>query len=191
MHDLEHRSLVECRVTLDEKGRYLDAMPIVFNSRSVDLGGFVEIIAPEAVDRTLKQGADVRALVDHDAAKILARTRAGTLTLRKQTDGLRARIEPDPQISYVADILRSIERGDVSGMSFGFRAIDDEWNFEEDPPLRTIWDMDVREISVVTFPAYEATNVDVAKRSLDAAYTNYKGSRLAWLRRLHTLRSLR
>jgi len=191
MADLEYRALLDSRVAIDEKGRYLDALPIVFNSRSVDLGGFVEIIAPEAVDRTLKSDADVRALVDHDTAKILARTRAGTLTLRKQTQGLRARIEPDPQISYVADILRSIERGDVSGMSFGFRALDDEWNFEEDPPLRTIWDMDVREISVVTFPAYEATNVDVAKRSLNAAYSQHKGSRLVWLRRLHTLRSLR
>jgi len=189
---LEYRTLAEARVNVDKANR-LDGLAIVFNSQSVDLGGFVEEIAPEAVDRTLSSGADVRALVDHDAAKILGRTRAGTLTLRKETRGLRVRIDADPAISYVSDLLRSVDRGDVSGMSFGFQTLEDDWNFDVTPPLRTIYDMKVREVSVVTFPAYEATNVDVAVRSLRLlqAARGANGSRLAWLKRWHAIRIAR
>jgi len=189
--DLEYRTLAEARVNVDRAHR-LDGLAIVFNSQSVDLGGFVEVIAPEAVDRTLAGGADVRALVDHDAAKILGRTRAGTLTMRKESRGLRVRIETDPEISYVKDLLRSVDRGDVSGMSFGFRVMPngDDWDFNQSPPLRTIYDMQVREVSVVTFPAYEATNVDIAMRSMLECRSAHglNGSRLGWLKRWHAIR---
>lgn len=189
MTDLEIRTVAEARVAVTSANR-LDGLAIVFNSRSVDLGGFVEVIAPEAVDRTLAAAADVRALVDHDSAKILGRTRAGTLTLRKDFQGLRVRIDPDPDISYVRDLLRSVDRGDVSGMSFGFQTLDDDWDFEQVPPLRTIHDMKIREVSVVTFPAYEATNVDVAVRAMleQRSARGIGGSRLAWLRRWHAIR---
>jgi HK97 family phage prohead protease len=151
-----------------EDAKRLNGYAIVFNSLSVDLGGFREIISPDAVDRALKEGTDVRALVDHDSAKILGRVRAGTLGLRKDTTGLRVSIEPDTQISYAADIMRSVARGDVSGMSFGFRTLADEWNYEGKIPIRTVTDMKLSEVSIVTFPAYEKTDVNVALRSLEA-----------------------
>lgn len=163
--DLERRATGSSEVDLSDD-RVIKGYPIVFNRLSQDLGGFKERILPEAVDRSLK--ADIRALVDHDTAKILGRTKSGTLTLRKDRTGLAANIEPDPDISYARDIMRAVARGDVSGMSFGFRVIEEDWHMEEGKtPIRDILDMEIAEISIVVFPAYDATSVDVAKRSLD------------------------
>jgi HK97 family phage prohead protease len=136
----------------------------VFNRLSQDLGGFRERILPEAVNRSLK--ADIYAMVDHDTSKVIGRTRAGTLSLRKDNTGLRIEIEPDLEISYAKDIVRAVARGDVSGMSFGFRVLEDEWHKEDGKPVRDVIDMDISEFSVVTFPAYQDTSVEVAKRSL-------------------------
>jgi HK97 family phage prohead protease len=165
---VERRSWSECRVEADSSLRKLNGMAIVFNALSVDLGGFREIIDPAAVDRALNEASDVRALVDHDTGKVLGRTRAGTLTLRKESRGLRAIIEPDTEISYVKDLMRSVARGDVSGMSFGFRVLEDEWNYDAKVPVRTVTDMKLSEVSIVSFPAYEQTDVNVALRSLAA-----------------------
>jgi uncharacterized protein len=185
MDNLERRAFVECRAEASDNGKKIRGYAIVFNSLSVDLGGFREIIAPEAVDRTLSEGLDVRALVDHDSAKVIGRTRAGTLVLRKDSKGLRIEVEPDTDISYANDIMRAVSRGDVSGMSFGFRTLGDEWNYEEKTPLRTVTDMRISEVSIVTFPAYQATDVQVAQRSLQAFQEKRGGNRLAWLEKWH------
>lgn len=184
----ERRAFTECRIQADDNRR-LSGYAIVFNSLSVDLGGFREIIDPAAVDRTLTDAVDVRALVDHDSAKIIGRTRSGTLTLRKDTNGLKFTIDPDPDISYARDIMLAVKRGDVSGMSFAFRAIEDEWNYDEAVPVRTVTDMKVSEISVVTFPAYPDTQV--AMRSLTAFRASQKNTSVAWLQRVHRSRLAR
>lgn len=162
--DIERRALTECRAEGD--GRRITGYAIRFGVKSLDLGGFQEIIAPEAVDRSLKGAADIRAFVDHDHAKIIGRTRSGTLALRKDTKGLRVEIDPDLEISYAKDIARAVARGDVSGMSFGFRTIADAWDYDGDVPIRTVTDMDIHEVSVVTMPAYPQTSVEMALRSL-------------------------
>lgn len=161
--ELERRSFQECRIESVDNRR-LKGYALVFDAQSLDLGGFREIIAPEAVDRTLSTAADVRALVDHDSAKIIGRTRSGTLVLRKDRHGLAVTIEPDQDISYAKDIMRAVDRGDVTGMSFGFMVREDSWNYEGKTPIRTVLDMDVREVSIVTFPAYPDTSI--AMRSL-------------------------
>src|SRR5262245_16979130 len=73
--------------------------PIVFNSPSVDLGGFVETINPAAVDRTLEQRADVVALWNHDSNHPLGRTSARSLTLQKDARGLGIDLFVDERIS--------------------------------------------------------------------------------------------
>jgi uncharacterized protein len=168
MDNVERRSFTECRAEASDNGKKIRGYAIRFNAKSEDLGGFFEYIAPEAVDRTLNEGIDVRALVDHDSGKVIGRTRAGTLALRKDSKGLAVTIEPDDEISYAKDIMRAVARGDVSGMSFGFRVLEDEWNYDEKTPVRTITDMRVHEVSIVTFPAYKQTDVSVAQRSLNA-----------------------
>lgn len=180
--EVERRyALGEVRIDTDGD-RKIRGLAIVFNSRSVDLGGFIEIIKPEAVDRTLREGLDVRALVDHDTSKILGRTRAGTLQLRKTRQGLEVLIDP-PNTTAARDILESMERGDVTGMSFGFRTVSDDWRMEDGEPLREVTDMIVSEVSIVTFPAYPATDVQVAQRSLGAFMQEHGANRLDMLAR--------
>jgi len=182
MDNLERRAFAECRAEASDNGKRIKGYAIVFNSASADLGGFKEFIAPEAVDRTLNEGLDVRALVDHDSAKVIGRTRAGTLNLRKDSRGLRIEVEPDDEISYARDIMRAVARGDVSGMSFAFRVIDDEWNYEGKTPVRTVTDMRISEVSIVTFPAYQSTDVQVAQRSLHEFQQQHRHKDTRWLR---------
>jgi len=155
---------IESRAELSEDSR-IRGYAIVFNVLSLDLGGFRERILPSAVDRTLREGLDVRAYADHDTAKILGRTRAGTLRLQKDAHGLLADIFP-PSTTMAKDLMISIQRGDVTGMSFRFRALDDQWGTEDGMPIREVSDMIVGEVSVVSEPAYPDT--EVAVRSLRA-----------------------
>jgi HK97 family phage prohead protease len=182
--DIERRTYGEIR--LDPSGdRKLRGYAIVFNKKSVDLGGFREIILPEAVDRTLNEALDVRALVDHDSSKIIGRTRAGTLRLRTDGHGLGVEIFP-PNTNAARDILESIDRGDVSGMSFAFRTLTDDWRMEDGEVIREVSDMRVHEVSVVSFPAYPDTDVQVAQRALQDFRASQKGKHSkAWWERWH------
>ena len=100
-------------------GRTIRGYAVVFGTLSADLGGWREPIEPAAVDRTIAEALDVRALVDHDPSKVLGRTKAGTLQLAKDAHGLAVRINP-PDTTTGRDVLALVERGDVSGMSFSF-----------------------------------------------------------------------
>ena len=177
---------------MDVADRRIRGTAIVFHSPSLDLGGFREIIHPQAVDRTLKEGIDVRALVDHETAKIMGRVTAGTLQLRKTAKGLVIENDP-PDTSYARDLLVSIDRRDVTGMSFGFRVPKggDDWRQEDGEIIRDVYDMHVSEVSFVTFPAYEATDAREAQRSLHQFQKEHAGSRLEFLRKWHKTRLAR
>jgi len=172
---------LECRSVSDLSvdGSRITGYAVIFNTLSEDLGGFRELITPAAVDRTLAEGVDVRALVDHDSSKVLGRTKAKTLTLFKDARGLRVDILP-PDTTTGRDILESVKRGDVTGMSFKFQALKDEWRAENGTPIRSVTDMLIQEVSIVTFPAYAATDVQVAQRALHA--WEAEGKSVAWLR---------
>lgn len=144
--------------------RELSGMAIVFDKWSVDLGGFRERIRSSAVDRTLREGTDLRALWSHEPSETIGRIQAGTLAVRKATEGLAVAIDPP---RWADRHVESIERRDISGMSFAFSAIDDEWFLEDRMPRRTVLDMDVSEVSVVAFPAYPQTSIKLGPASLD------------------------
>src|SRR5947209_1729808 len=92
--------------------------PVVFDSDSVDLGGFIETIAPSAVDRTLRNSSEVVALVNHNSDMPLGRRSAHTLALAKRDRGLQAIIDVDEGVTFAADFLRILDRGDAPGGSF-------------------------------------------------------------------------
>lgn len=129
----------------------------VFNSPSEDLGGFIEIIRAGAFANTIKT-ADIRALFNHDPDYVLGRRKSGTLKLEETLTGLMVRIKP-PETGWANDLLVSIQRGDISGMSFGFRTIKDNWFTESGQTIRELLEVELYDVSVVTFPAYQATSV--------------------------------
>jgi len=137
----------------------------VFDQLSEDLGGFREKIAPGAFASSL--GGDIRALVSHDPAKVIGRTKAGTLRLKEDSHGLA--VENDlPETSFARDLVVSIERGVMTSMSFGFSTRKDHWEKINGEWVRTLLDVELFEVSAVGFPAYPQTDVTVAKRSLEA-----------------------
>jgi uncharacterized protein len=169
----------ELRVVQDADRPRIRGYAIVFNSPSEVLSDygfrFREIITRNAVVAPLAQGADVRALVDHDSSKLLARTKAGTLRYEITEKGVRVEIDP-PDTSYARDVMESIRRGDMDGMSFAFSVATkgDEWDESGDIPVRTVNNIArISEFSVVTFPAYPDTAAAV--RSLK----EYKESQLS------------
>lgn len=137
--------------------------------------GFREQIAPGAFAKTLKEG-DVVYLLNHDTAKPLARTSAGTLTLRETDRGLEMEAVT-PDTSYADDLRKNIKAGNVRGMSFGFEVVKDDWTDDEGNPSdkytgtqRTLREVRLIEVSAVTFPAYETTNIsarDAVKSARD------------------------
>jgi hypothetical protein len=139
----------------------------VFNSRSEDLGGFVEQIAPGTFTRSIGM-PDIFACPDHDESvrTVLGCTDARTLILSQDDRGLRFE-NPLPDTTTGRDIAVSAARGDVKKMSFAFRATLDEWDMRSDPPLRTVKDADLYHIAYVLRPAYTSTSA--ALRSLEAA----------------------
>jgi HK97 family phage prohead protease len=140
-----------------------------FNTRSQDLGGFVETIAPGAFTRSIDAGADVKALFNHDPNIVLGRSTAGTLRLTQDETGLRYEVDL-PNTQAGRDLAVSLQRGDISQSSFAFRTIKDDWSFDTDGrELRTLHDLDLRDVSPVTYPAYLDTDSGIAQRSLAAA----------------------
>jgi HK97 family phage prohead protease len=136
----------------------------VFDSPT-DIGGFFrEQIKPGAFAEALGRD-DVRALINHDEDLVLGRNKAGTLRLEEDEKGLRIELDP-PDTQYARDLIVSMERGDISQMSFAFIARKQEWDDTTDPPLRTILDVELFDVSVVTYPAYPDTSAAV--RSLEA-----------------------
>ena len=124
--------------------------------------------AANAFSQSLASGQDVRALFEHDHTKLLGRTRAGTLSLTEDSIGLRFELTP-PDTTLGRDLLVSVARGDISGMSFGFRTLNDNWDFEQTPILRTVNSAELVEITVTSMPAYTESSVQIAKRSMAAA----------------------
>ena len=159
----------EIDLELREEG---DEMSLVgyaalFNSRSENLGGFTEMIAPGAFSRSLKSRNDVKLLWNHDTSAVLGSSRSGTLKLYEDDKGLRVEATL-PNTTHGRDARELIKRGDVTGFSFGFSIPGrggDDWNAEGTE--RTLKSVRLHEVSLTPFPAYQGTNGTASVRGLD------------------------
>lgn len=151
----------------------------VFSSRTA-IGnpltwGFYEEIAPGAFSKTISEG-DARMLIDHDTRMVVSRVSAGSLRLAQDAVGLAVEADLDSDLSYVRDLVVNLRNRNITGMSFGFRVVKDDWEPVEietvdgakaEAELRIIREVQLYEVSAVTFPAYEDT--DAGLRSVGVA----------------------
>jgi uncharacterized protein len=169
-NNIERRTYtIELRKGEGEDNRSVTGYAAIYDSRSQDLGGFYEEIAPGAFDEAINT-SDVRALVNHDPNKILARSNRGegTLQLTVDNNGLGYRFSA-PDTTAGNDLLVSLQRGDISESSFGFTVNkdDQEWREENGVTIRTIKKVNrLFDVSPVTYPAYLGTTAN--QRSIDA-----------------------
>lgn len=147
----------------DQEERKMIGHAAVFGEVA-DIGGwFREQIEPGAFKSSIRKD-DVRALFNHDENYVLGRNTAGTLKLSEDDTGLKVAIDP-PDTQFARDLSVSIERGDISQMSFAFQVQEEEWirGEKKQTDLRKIKKVRLFDVSPVTFPAYEGT--DIAIRS--------------------------
>ncbi|WP_204205872.1 HK97 family phage prohead protease [Mammaliicoccus sciuri] len=166
MSNKEIRAMETIKAVDDEK-MIVEGYALRFNTLSNDLGGFVETISPEA----LKEAdlSDVRCLIDHDSSKVLGRTTSETLELKVDDEGLYFRTQL-PNTTYAKDLYENIRLGNINQCSFGFILDEngDEFEKREDGlfkrTLRKI--KSLFDVSIVTYPAYNDTDVSPALRSI-------------------------
>ena len=176
--ELRHLSLFpdqqqELRIGEGETpNRFVGVIP--YGTLSVDLGGFKERITPTAFTTTVKGGGDVRALVDHDNGKLLGRTSNNTLRIVETPAGLSVEVDV-PDTTYARDLRELVRRRDVRGLSFGFKVREGGQRFIKEGgfTIRELTDIDLREVSVVSLPAYQDTSVAIRSAQIDTAVMNF------------------
>lgn len=153
----EIRSGLPVEIRADGNAIKVSGYAAVFNERA-DIGGyFFEVIEPGAFSDAIGRD-DVVFLVNHVGLP-LARTRSKTLTLKQDERGLYMETELDPADPDVMQIVPKMQRGDLDKMSFAFRAEIEEWDETGDVPVRTLKKVSLRDVSIVTHPAYDGTEI--------------------------------
>lgn len=138
-----------------------EGIAIVYDQITI-IWGDEEVIARGAAAESIEND-DIRAVWNHNNAIVLGRKKSGTLEIWEEKDGVHVRIHfPDSEEGRSK--FKSIERGDVSQMSFAFDVIEGEWNVREEDE-KTIWTrriikLKIYEVSPVTFPQYEETAIE-------------------------------
>ena len=155
-------SELNTREAADGKSITVGGYAAMFNSRTTLWEGFDEIILTGAFSKTLSENGDVRCLFNHDWSKVLGRTKSGTLRLFEDDRGLKFEVDL-PNNSYANDLVESMERGDINQCSFGFIISREELDWDSDPILRTILEVELYEVSVVSIPAYDDTEASVMR----------------------------
>lgn len=165
--NIEYRVQGKIEVRQAEGDRPLEIVgyAAIFDSVTELWPGNSERIRPGAFAISLRSGRNVYALVGHDPNKVLGRRGAGTLDVREDSTGLLVTIQP-PDTQLGRDTVESIRRGDLDGMSFGFRTVREEIEHDGEQLLRSVEEAELFDVSVAAFAAYPDTSVAV--RSLAA-----------------------
>lgn len=156
--------------TTADGGKQVSGYAIVWNSPA-DIGDFTEVCSPQMLQRTLRENPDVLALRDHKQELLLGRTTAGTLQLRTDNKGLAFTVTL-PQTAVGDDTHENVRLGNLSGCSFGFVTRDDAWAVDANGNVtRTLLDVDLFEISITSFPAYQSTSVSARSKASELRST--------------------
>jgi len=170
---LEVRSMPVHELRTDDGGTF-SGYASVFNEETEIGGMFREVIMPGAFERAIKEGDDVRLLVNHDPSLLLGRTKSGTLRLQEDKHGLWMEGDP-PNTQLAHDTMELVKRGDLDSMSFAFMVDEDGENWpkreEGKLPLREITSARLFDASIVTYPAYEGTSVGL--RSAESVFNDH------------------
>lgn len=151
------------RAQNEGESNVIEGYAAVFNSPTDISGWFTEEIVPGAFSEAL--GGDVRALFNHDWNNVLGRTKSGTLRLSEDDRGLKFEVDL-PNTSIARDLVESLKRGDINQCSFGFYPTEETWDYSVEPAHRTINKVELFEVSVVSIPAYDDTEVSVRSKEL-------------------------
>lgn len=156
---------VDLKTRAEEDEKVIEGYFAVFNSETELFPGAFEEIAPEAFNESLNN--DIRALINHDTAFVLGRNKSNTLELKVDKRGLWGSIKINPFDSDAVNLYERVKRGDVDQCSFGFNILNEDTDFRDDGSVKwRLTNVDLHEVSVVTFPAYSDTGVQARKRDL-------------------------
>jgi len=162
------RSVVtDLKTRAEQEGEMLiEGYFAVFNRQTELWPGAFEEIDSGAFDKTL--GNDIRALINHDTSLVLGRNKANTLELKSDSHGLWGAIKINPNDMDAVNLYERVKRGDVDQCSFGFNILSEETEWKEDGTVKwTIKEVDLHEVSVCTFPAYEETGVQARQKEVE------------------------
>ena len=157
---------LKTRAEPEAQDMYIEGYFAVFGRETELWPGAFEEIAPGAFDETLNN--DIRALINHDTTLVLGRTKANTLELKTDSYGLWGRVKINPNDSDAVNLYERVKRGDVDQCSFGFNILEEITDWRDDGTVKwTITKIDLHEVSVCTFPAYEDTGVQARKAEVE------------------------
>jgi len=152
-------------IRFSEKNSSVDGYAAVFNTPSDGLP-FIERIRPGAFTKTISDGAEVKALFNHDPNFVLASTSGKTLQLAEDQHGLRfSFVLPDTTAGR--DLKELLTRGDINKCSFGFVSVKDQTVFENGQEIRELIEVRLFDVSLVCFPAYSSTSCFLQRSILE------------------------
>lgn len=153
----------------DSSTTQIEGYGAVFNSPSLNFGGWRELIEPGAFTRTLASGRNVFSFVNHDPHYVLGRSDNASLALEEDETGLRFSVTP-PETTWARDLLSSMARGDINGSSFMFEVVGERWVRGDDGVQeRRLTEVRLFEVGPVTMPAYPAADSGLRAASAGAA----------------------
>lgn len=163
--------LVEFRAAMNDDGLTLSGYAIVFNSLSQEMfkegkGRYCERILPGAMTRSLSSDYDVFALLHHDEKEPIACRSNGRLTIGEDAKGHPVTIRPNPATTRGRDCHEDVKDKLLRSMSFGMTCLQDRWFVEDGKLIREVIEAVLHEVSVVTWPAYDAATIEARKAQL-------------------------
>lgn len=169
MKDREFRQFqapLEVREIEDSEDMVIEGRFITFNEPTELFKGCTESIAPSVAEDIT---GDIRALINHDFSKVIGRTSSGTLELRTDATGVWGTIKINPNDTEAVNLYERVKRRDVTGCSFGFDILEEteEIDYDNNTVHYTIKSIKLYEVSIVTFPVYEGTNVQAREKAFD------------------------